>query len=125
MIPSRLLLLAVSVAILAGCGAIPNMDYGTSGCSNAHGIGPHQGDVTDPAMIGRSPAEAAAVATAAGHTVVFNVPINSFGECWCVPPPTGKVVQGWWGEHGQLWLMVEGVEANHSPNEQPARGWGC
>ncbi len=121
----RILLLAVCLAVLAGCSAVPNMDFGSSGCQNARGIGPREGDVTDPALIGKTPSEAYAVATAAGHTVVFNVQITGFGECWCAPPPMGTVGHAWWGQNGQLFLQVDGVALGHSPNQQPAKGWGC
>jgi hypothetical protein len=117
--------------VLAGCSAIPNLDHGSAGCQNAVGIGPT--NVTEFAVdkpviegvVGKSPIEAAAVARAMGHTVVFNVQIPGYGECWCVPPPQGKVTMAWWGQHGALWLMVEGVSVGHTPDNQPARGWGC
>ncbi len=113
---------------------VPNMDHGSSGCSNAGGIGPRSGDGTVvmqvgdsviPALDGLGPAEAAAAATAQGHTVVFNVQIEGYGECWCVPPPEGKVVASWWNSHGALYLQIEGVEEGHTPDNQPAAGWGC
>jgi hypothetical protein len=124
--------LVVSLVVVAGCSWVPNMDHGSSGCSNARGIGPTTdtfGEVRVeealPELIGLAPGEAAERARAAGHTVVFNVQIPGYGECWCVPPPEGKVVQTWWNAHGALYLMVEGVDVGHTANEQPATGWGC
>jgi hypothetical protein len=110
------------------------MDHGSSGCQNARGIGPSTenagGAVREleealPDLIGLTPVEAAELARARGHTVVFNVQIPDYGECWCVPPPEGKVVQTWWNDHGALFLMVEGVDLGHTADDQPAAGWGC
>ncbi len=109
---------------------VPNMDPGSSGCSNAAGIGPRgtSGDASKPvypAVNGLAPAEAATRAAAAGHTVVFRVDIADFGECWCEPPPEGTVVGSWWNSNGALYLDVRGVDEGHTPDEQPAAGWGC
>ena len=124
------IMLALGV-VLTGCSAlrlVPNQDHGSSGCQNARGIGPASGEGEPPIaaeLIGRAPAEAAATAATQGHTVVFNVQIEGYGECWCVPPPEGKVVEAWWGQHGALWLMVDGVDEGHTGANQPARGRGC
>ena len=127
------LLLMLSSTYVAGCSLVPNMDPGTSGCANASGIGPTRNGMDGvveleeaaPDLIGLTPVEAAQRAQAAGHTVVFNVQIPGYGECWCVPPPEGKVVQTWWNDHGALFLMVEGVDLAHTAEDQPPRGWGC
>jgi hypothetical protein len=120
-------ILALAVG-LAGCSAVPNLDAGSAGCQNAHGIGPRPADpeaaqVTDmeaaPQVHGLAPAVAAATARAAGHTVVF----NTEGVCWCEPPPDGTVTGSWWGEHGQLWLWVDG--ASVPADDVPFLGWGC
>ncbi len=126
----RLALLPVVAVVSAGCSLVPNTDHGSSGCQNAVGIGPrdstglHAGPVM-PDLVGLGPREAATIAVSRGHTVVFNVQIPDFGECWCVPPPEGKVVDAWFGERGALWLMVEGVDEGHRPDQQPPTGWGC
>jgi hypothetical protein len=130
---SRILSGLLLMVLLAGCSMVPNMDHGSSGCANARGIGPTRQDTGRPAelteaapqLVGLGPAQAAARARAEGHTVVFNVQIPDYGECWCVPPPEGQVVQTWWNDHGALYLMVEGVDEGHSPDDQPAAGWGC
>jgi len=126
---ARVAALVGALALLAGCSAIPNMDP-SAGCQNARGIGPAgmAPGVEEPVVEGvvdKSPAEAAAIARAMGHTVVFNVQIPGYGECWCVPPPEGRVVTAWWGEHGALWLQVDGVDVGHTKDNQPPRGWGC
>jgi hypothetical protein len=121
-------------SLVAGCSLVPNMDHGSSGCSNAAGIGPRSGDgpvtqaVTSSAMPeldGLPAAEAASRAAAQGHTVVFNVQIEGYGECWCVPPPEGTVAASWWNSHGALFLQIDGVDEGHTPDNQPAAGWGC
>jgi hypothetical protein len=121
-------------SLVAGCSMVPNMDHGSSGCENAVGIGPRSGDApvikslddsAIPELNGLSAAAAATAAVAQGHTVVFNVQITGFGECWCVPPPEGTVVTSWWNSHGALFLQVDGVDEGHTPDNQPAAGWGC
>ena len=132
--PQARSLLLPMLVFIAACSMVPNMDHGSSGCSNARGIGPSGDDSLTgdqilqealPELIGLHPIEAAERAQAAGHTVVFNVQIPGYGECWCVPPPEGKVVQTWWNDHGALFLMVEGVDLGHTGEDQPATGWGC
>ena len=126
----RLAGIALLAVVVAGCSLVPNMDHGSSGCQNAVGIGPRDetGVHVAPAMpdlIGLGPREAAAIAVGRGHTVVFNVQIPGYGECWCVPPPGGEVIDAWFGQHGALWLMVDGVDEGHTAADQPATGWGC
>ena len=128
---ARLVLIAAAALLVAGCSMVPNMDHGTSGCANAHGIGPR--DVTTfeldkpvvPEVIGLSPIAAATLAAGKGHTVVFRVEIPSYGECWCVPPPEGTVTEAFWNQHGALFLTVAGVDEGHTADQQPATGWGC
>ena len=121
---------------LAGCSAIPNLDSGSAGCQNATGIGPVPepgavivdavNDVAfEPLLIGKSPSTAKAIATARGHTVVFNVQIEGYGECWCEPPPEGTVASAWFNSHGALFLRVDGVDVGHTADDQPFLGWGC
>lgn len=121
---------------LAGCTAIPNLDHGSAGCQNAMGIGPipEPGAVMEdtandiaiePLLLGKSPGLAEAIAQAQGHTVVFNVQIEGYGECWCEPPPEGTVTSAWFNSHGALFLGVDGVDVGHTATDQPFAGWGC
>lgn len=125
------ILLVVAMLAFGGCSGFPNVDRGNAGCQNAKGIGPQnlEGSAVPPPflhqIIGRSPAVAAEFARELGHTVVFNVQTPEFGECWCEPPSTGRVVDAWWGQHGALWMRVESAQIVHSVPDQPFLGWGC
>jgi hypothetical protein len=115
--------LLASAVLLASCSLVPNMDAGSAGCQNAVGIGVASNDA--PTVLsdvqGLSAAEAGAKMAAQGHTVVF----NTGGDCWCVPPPGGKVTEAWFGQHGALWLWVDGVDPALTAGEPPFRGYGC
>ena len=110
-------------ALVAGCSLVLNMDAGSAGCQNAHGIGVASDDA--PAILaqveGMTAAYAAARMTAQGHTVVF----NTGGDCWCVPPPGGRVTEAWFGQHGALWLWVDGVDPGLTTGDPPFKGYGC
>ena len=126
----RLALLPVVAVVTAGCSLVPNMDHGSSGCQNAVGIGPRDASGAHvapvmPDLVGLGPRVAANLAVSRGPPVVFNVQIPGYGECWCVPPPEGTVVDAWFGERGALWLMVDGVDEGHTADDQPPTGWGC
>lgn len=128
---TRFGLFVATLVVLGGCSGVPNLDAGSAGCQNARGIGPSARAEENPRvgtdmavmpdLHGRTPAEAAAIAAAAGHTVVFNVD----GQCWCVAPPGGTVTKSWWGQHGALWLWVDGLDTGNQPGEAPFMGWGC
>ncbi len=70
---------------------------------------------------GLSAAEAWDKMTALGHTVVFDT-----GNCWCVPPPSGKVAFAFFGQHGALHLMLDEVDPALLPGgDPPFLGYGC
>jgi hypothetical protein len=117
--------LVFAIAV-AGCSAVPNLDRGSAGCNNAGGNGPADGPVPFASEVtGKTPAEAASIAAGRGQNVVFRVNLPDFGECWCKPPPNGRVTEAWWNGHGALYLMVDGVDAGHDADHQPFFGWGC
>ena len=110
-------------ALFAGCSMVPNMDAGGAGCQNASGIGVASDDAPEilAQVAGMTAAQAAAKMTAQGQTVVF----NTGGDCWCVPPPGGHVTMAWFGQHGALWLWVDGVEPALTAGDPPFMGYGC
>jgi hypothetical protein len=109
--------------IVAGCSMVPNMDAGSAGCQNAMGIGVASDDAPEvmAEVGGLSAADAASRLEAKGHTVVF----NTGGDCWCVPPPGGRVTEAWFGQRGALWLWVDGVDPALTAGEPPVLGYGC
>ena len=113
----------IGAAFVAGCSQVPNMDAGSAGCQNARGIGVASNDA--PAILakvqGLSAADASIRMRAEGHTVVF----NTGGDCWCVPPPGGRVTEAWFGQHGALWLWVEGTDPALTAGDPPFMGYGC
>jgi hypothetical protein len=119
--PWLVLLLAVWLA--GACSAVPNMDHGSAGCQNARGIGVASDH--EPRLLARvadmSALDAGQVLAGLGHTVVF----NTGGDCWCVPPPGGRVTDAWFGQHGALWLWVEDVDPSLTAGEPPFQGYGC
>jgi hypothetical protein len=122
----RLLFLCLaSAVVIGGCSLVPNLDAGSAGCSNAVGIGQPNVDAPVGDLVGLSPAQAATIAAGRGHTVVFNVQIEGYGECWCAPPPEGTVTQGFFTGRGALMLMIDGVDEGHTADNQPFTGWGC
>ena len=135
--PRVALSMLITVWALAGCSAIPNLDHGSAGCQNATGIGPVPAvrtalDRAGIELIGEHTRRGfsfggavAALGKAQGHTVVFNVQIEGYGECWCVPPPEGTVSSVWFNAHGALFLGVDGVDVGHTANDQLFAGWGC
>jgi len=115
-----------TVLLLAGCSEFPNVDAGSAGCQNARGIGVPSNDINDAPEIlaqikGLSAEDAAAKIKAQGHTVVF----NTGGDCWCLPPPGGRVTMAWFGQHGALWLWVDGVDPVLTAGDPPFLGYGC
>lgn len=119
----RFLLLAATALVTVGCSGMPNMDAGGAGCQNARGIGTASNH--EPALLamveGKTALDAATTLAAAGHTIVF----NTGGDCWCVPPPGGRVTDAWFGQHGALWLWVDGVDPALTAGEPPFLGYGC
>jgi hypothetical protein len=49
----------------------------------------------------------------------------SYAECWCEPPPGGRVVNVAYGMASELVVFVDSGRTLAAPREQPIRGWGC
>jgi hypothetical protein len=48
-----------------------------------------------------------------------------FSECWCEPPPDGRVIGVAYGMASELVVFVESERTLPAPRDQPPRGWGC
>ena len=52
-------------------------------------------------------------------------PSSGFGECWCEPPPGGRVTGVEYGSASELVVFVYSGTTLAAPRSQPPRGWGC
>jgi hypothetical protein len=50
---------------------------------------------------------------------------TGFSECWCVPPPEGRVFAVAYDSIGRIVVMVDSATARDSVRPQPVAGWGC
>lgn len=48
-----------------------------------------------------------------------------YSECWCEPPPDGRVIGVAYGMASELIVFVESDRTLPAPRDQPPRGWGC
>jgi hypothetical protein len=57
--------------------------------------------------------------------VAAGVGALGFSECWCEPPPGGRVIGVAYGMASELVVFVESGLTLPAPPEQPPRGGGC
>jgi hypothetical protein len=50
---------------------------------------------------------------------------TGYSECWCVPPPDGRVIAVNYDAIGRIIVMVQSEQARDSVRPQPVQGWGC
>ena len=50
---------------------------------------------------------------------------QGYSECWCIPPPPGRVTGVSYDAIGRIIVMVDSGEARDSVRPQPVEGWGC
>ena len=50
---------------------------------------------------------------------------QGYSECWCVPPPPGRVTGVSYDAIGRIIVMVDSGEARDTVRPQPVEGWGC
>jgi hypothetical protein len=50
---------------------------------------------------------------------------TGYSECWCVPPPPGRVFAVSYDAIGRIIVMVDSGEHRDSVRPQPVQGWGC
>lgn len=50
---------------------------------------------------------------------------SGYSECWCEPPPAGRVTDVLYGGASELIVFVDAGVTYPAPRAQPPRGWGC
>ena len=134
----RMRALAASLAwvVAAGCGFLPEPVVGL-GCQPP----PDRPEVVPEnperrQFLGLSPQEAAALLEAEDPGVEevtwrYSYATDaddervSYSECWCRPPPDGRVVDAFVTEYSQLIVMVQRDQPMLGGRGQPTLGWGC
>jgi len=48
-----------------------------------------------------------------------------YAECWCVPPPGGRVTDAAYDSIGRIVVFVDSGEHRSAVRPQPELGWGC
>lgn len=94
--------------VVPDAGATPGADEGTA--------------ATPPVTNETSPA---AIPPAKPGGVVAGPDAMGFSECWCEPPPDGRVTGVAYGMASELVVFVSSDRTMSTPREQPPRGWGC
>jgi hypothetical protein len=144
----RLAAAGVLIGVLAGCdagfapvGPPGATDPGMLGCQVAAvpGATVREGEPLAPGepmaavpVTTMTPRQVGEVARARGLKVTWRYeyrfadePSLGFAECWCEPPPTGRVTGVAYGMASELVVFVEAAAPVAGPRSQPPRGWGC
>ncbi len=133
----RLASLAVGLLVLsltAGCG--PLEPRSGMACQQAPQRAPPPAEALDdvPSLIGRTPEQAAALLEdVPGLDVTWRYHYSTdagggpsgYSECWCVPPPDGRVDTVELLETNQLMVFVVRAGPIVGGRAQPVAGWGC
>jgi hypothetical protein len=130
----------VLALLLAGCGSLPDGDRST-GCAPGlpDGAVAGVGEPTDAGQpfAGLEPtamsidevvqiAADARLHTSWRYTYATGITGDSFyTECWCVPPPGGRIGDMFYDEAGGLIVFVASDDSMLISRAQPAAGWGC
>jgi hypothetical protein len=136
---------AFAALLLAGCSGFLGLEGQTGlACTQP----PHEdpnADQRDPFGPGepfadRDPTtmaagEVAVVAAEAGLEVTYRLsygigqprtdPQGGYSECWCIPPPVGRVVDLGFDSGGRLIIFVDAGQTFEQVRAQPRMGWGC
>jgi hypothetical protein len=138
---------AAFTLVLVGCdagfapiGAPGATDHGMMGCqvAPAPGASVREGDPLAPGepMAGvpvttMTPRLVGEMARARGLKVTWRYEVTmaddamaGFSECWCEPPPGGRVTDVAYGMASELVVFVDGGVVT-GPRSQPPRGWSC
>jgi hypothetical protein len=130
-------------AICAGCGLVPFADANTGlECQRSAPPGAVVRD-GDPTAVGEplagldvtamSAAEVGQAADAKGLAATWRYTFdigeadgtNGYSECWCVPPPDGRVTDLAYDSAGRVVVFVSSGQVLVEPRRQPRQGWGC
>ena len=116
------------------CGLTPEAQVGLA-CQAPPGPEVPVAGADPPDVIGLAPQEAAArldiADVSAEITWRYHYSTEAGGgptgysECWCIPPPDGRVSEAEYTEAGQLLVFVEREEPMVGGRPQPTLGWGC
>ena len=132
------------IAMLTGCGLIPEPSVGLE-CQRMPPGGGELREGQDPMAEG-GPLEGLPVTEMTGAAVGQRAEEAGFGvtyryqydvgpqpeqggvgysECWCIPPPDGRVFAVAYDSIGRIIVMVEAEQARDEVRPQPVMGWGC
>jgi hypothetical protein len=50
---------------------------------------------------------------------------GAYTECWCIPPPEGRIGDMFFDDAGRLLVFVAATESMLVARTQPEGGWGC
>ena len=132
-------------AICTGCGLLPWAGQNTGlACQRdaAPGAVVQEGDPLDPGQPLAGLDVAAMNAIEVGHAAVdaglavtwrygyaIGPPMEGgsqgYSECWCIPPPDGRVSGVAYDSIGALVVFVDSGQTMAAARPQPRLGWGC
>jgi hypothetical protein len=138
------LLLILAVFPVAACGLVPEAPTGLE-CQRMPAGGGELREGEDPLAQGgplaglpvtdMEAAEVGARAVELGFDVTYRYMYDvgpqpesggsGYSECWCVPPPPGRVFGVSYDSIGRIVVMVDSGEQRDSVRPQPVQGWGC
>ena len=139
-------LVSLIALVVTGCGAFELAPSGLE-CQRMPAGGGDLSQGRDPKEQGEplaglnlgamSAAEVGDVATEAGLGVTWRYEYgvgeepepgagaSGYAECWCVPPPGGRVTDAAYDSIGRIIVFVDSGEQRSTVRPQPEFGWGC
>jgi hypothetical protein len=137
------LIAIVLAAVCAGCGGLPWVEDTALACQGLAPAGAvvREGDplaegepMAGLDVMAMTPAEVGAEAIERGlpttwrYFIWLGDPTDSnegYSECWCVPPPDGRVTDVAYDSSGGLIVFVHSGRTLPAARGQPREGWGC
>jgi hypothetical protein len=137
-------LLLLLLLLLASCGVVGEERVGLE-CQRLPAGGGELREGEDPLAVDgplanvpvgdMTAVEVAARAERAGFDVTYRYQYDvgpqpesgstGYTECWCVPPPEGRVFAVAYDAIGRIVVMVQSDRHRDTVRPQPERGWGC